>query len=408
MLRHAWKALVLVGIALGLAYHLFGIPPVLRPQGFYYHVDLDVYRLGGMAFMRGWDIYGQLPTLWSGKNLPFTYPPAAAVAFGPMSWVSLETAGTVMTVMSILALLAVVALTLQSAGMPVPTALWGAGAVVAVAFTFEPFYSTLNYGQINLVLALLVAADLMPRKTPWPRGLLIGFAVALKLTPAIFVLLLLVRRDFRAVVMTGVGFLIASGTAFLLAPADSWHYWTTIIFDSGRIGGASYASNQSLTGMIARLGAEHAQTAIWGTAVLAVLALTVLVLKRCLDAGQTALAVSANGLAGLLISPVSWSHHWVWAVPALVALAVLAYRRRSLALAVWVALGVTIFVAAPHWRVAGDLEGSYVQGRDWPLTDQLLGSSYVLWGLGTLIVVALALRSRVRSDEVRVPVPAAA
>ena len=92
-----------------------------------------------------------------------------------------------------------------------------------------------------------------------------------------------------------------------------------------------------------------------------------------------------NALAGLLISPVSWSHHWVWAVPILLTLGVLAWRRRSILLGAWVALGAVMFHFAPHWILAPGRTG----GLGWPLPDQLLASSYVWWGFATLVVLAM-------------------
>ncbi|MBD0323821.1 MAG: DUF2029 domain-containing protein, partial [Aldersonia sp.] len=197
----------LAGAVVGIVYNLVGMPRLDRAFGEYYRIDLDVYRLGGTAFAHGAQIYGVLPPTQIGSPLPFTYPPIAAIAFAPMSWMSLVNAGLVMTVLSIVALFASIALTLRSMGIgTTQTLLWGGGALLALSFTLEPVYSTLDYGQVNLVLMVLVLADCLPRRTPWPRGLLIGFVAAFKLTPAVFVLYFLLRRDVRATVVTGISF----------------------------------------------------------------------------------------------------------------------------------------------------------------------------------------------------------
>ena len=375
-----------IGVVLGVVYNVIGLPALERPFGAYYRLDLDVYRLGGTVFAHGGPIYGQLPLTAIGNPLPFTYPPLAAISFAPMSWMSLAAASTIMTIVSILALAASILLTLRSLGVT-DNALWlsGGAATLGIAFLAEPVLSTLDYGQVNLLLMALVLADLLPRKTPWPRGLLIGFVAAFKLTPAIFVLYLLLRRDVRAVLVTGISFVAFTLLGFVLAFGDSAKYWTQVLPDSNRIGQPAYPANQSITGVLARLGVDDLRTPLWVLCSLVVLGIAVVAMRRALRADQTALAVCVNALAGLLISPVSWSHHWVWAVPILLTLGVLAWRRRSILLGAWVVLGAVMFRIAPHWILAP----GRTSGLGWPLPDQLLASSYVWWGFATLVVLAM-------------------
>lgn len=378
--------LVVLGVFAGALYNLRGLPLFGRPFGDYYRIDLDVYRLGGSAFAQGTGIYGQLPLTQLGNPLPFTYPPLAAISFAPMSWMSLASASEVMTIISIGALLASILLTLRSfTTSTLTTSLWSAGAVLAIAFTLEPVFSTFDYGQINMVLMALVIADCLLPKTLWPRGTLIGFVAALKLTPAVFVLFLLLRKDFRAAIVTGVSFAACTAIGFAMAPNDSVRYWTEILVDSNRIGRPAYPGNQSIMGVIARLGWDGLRMPLWVALAAGVLVLTIIAMRRALDGGHIALALGVNAMAGLLVSPVSWSHHWVWAVPLMLTLGVFAYRRRSPVLAAWVLLGAVMFHFAPHWQLA---HGRY-SGLGWPVIDQLAASSYVWWGLGTLVLVAV-------------------
>ncbi|WP_084436794.1 glycosyltransferase 87 family protein [Aldersonia kunmingensis] len=382
----------IVGAVVGVVYHLAGLPWLGRPFGDYYRIDLDVYRIGGTVFAHGAEVYGQLPPTKIGNPLPFTYPPLAAISFGPMSWVSLAQASVVMTALSLVALFAAIALVLRSHDLSwAATAVWGGGFALGLSLLAEPVYSTLDYGQVNLILMALVLADCLPKRTPWPRGLLIGFVAAFKLTPAVFVLYLLLRRDFRAVVVSGISFVVFTALGFVLAFGDSAKYWTEILPDSNRIGRPAYPSNQSITGFLARLGVEDLRTPLWLLAALAVLALAIVAMRRALAAGDPALALCANALAGLLISPVSWSHHWVWAIPILLTMTIVAYRRRSVLFAGWAVLGALMFNYAAHWRLA---PGRY-DGLNWPIADQLLASSYVWWGLGTLVILAFARPQRV-------------
>ena len=63
-------------------------------------------------------------------------------------------------------------------------------------------------------------------------------------------------------------------------------------------------------------------------------------------------------LTGLLVSPISWDHHWVWIVPALALLAdaaVRAMRRRPVgATGCWPPWSRSLFGAWPdHWTGPG-------------------------------------------------------
>lgn len=376
---------ILIAATVGVIYNLVGFPG-LRHLGGYYRIDLDVYRIGGTALANGVALYGQMPPTELGKSLPFTYPPLAAIVFSPMSAISLGEASTALTALSMLLLFATAVLTLTSIGaLPERTLLWTAGAAFGGALVLEPVYSTLDYGQINIVLMTLVTADCLLKKTPWPRGALVGLVAAVKLTPAVFVLYFLLRKDFRATAVTAASFVAGTAVGFAVSFTDSKQYWTDTLIDSNRIGRPAYPANQSITGMLARLGLDPSvRTPLWVLASAAVLVVTVLAARRALAAGMPALALTVTAVFGLLVSPVSWSHHWVWVVPTLLILGHLAYTGRSLGWAVWAATGAAVFVVAPHWRLAP----GRLSGLGWPLWDQFLASSYVWWGLVTLVLIA--------------------
>lgn len=380
-------AALLVGVGLGVCYHLWGLPLFGRPFGSVYRIDLDVYRIGGSVYTHGGDIYSQLPPTRFLSRLPFTYPPFAAVLFGPMSYLPLAAVSAATTIASLVALFASIVVVLRSLGFAASTGRSAlvATAVFAAALLLEPVSKTLDYGQVNILLMALVLADCLPAKTPWPRGLLIGIVAAFKLTPAVFVLFFLVRKDFRSAGRAAIGFVAATGVGFALAPHASVRYWTETLFDSERIGRPAYPPNQSIVGMLARLGADGVRTPIWVVLGLAVLTLTVLAMRRAVADGQPALALAANALAGLLVSPVSWSHHWVWAIPLLLALGASAYRHNDRRLASVAVIGTVLFRLAPHWS----LSDGRSSGLGWPLIDQVAASSYLWWGLATLILLAV-------------------
>lgn len=389
---------VLTAAIVGVAYNLAGFPG-LRQLGSYYRIDLDVYRIGGTALAHGVPLYGHLPATALGKPLPFTYPPLAAILFSPMSALTLDHASLALTATSLVFLFGSILLTLRSLGLVDRTTVtWTAGALFAGALLLEPVYSTLDYGQVNIVLMALVVADCLLPKTPWPRGLVVGLVAAVKLTPAVFVLFFLLRKDFRATIMTGVGFLGGVAIGFAVSFSDAKTYWTETLVDSGRIGLPAYPANQSITGMLARLGLDPAlRSPLWVLGCLLALAVTVVAVRRSFAAGRPALALTTTAVFGLLASPVSWSHHWVWAVPMLAVCGHLALARRDAAQAAdnelrhralwatWALAGVALFVIAPHWRLAP----GRTSGLGWPLWDQFLASSYVWWGLATLVLVAV-------------------
>ena len=144
-----------------------------------------------------------------GLDLPFTYPPLAAVVFAPFAWLSLPVASAAITLTTLVLLIVVDGDRADRPGRLAHTTVtaepawlrrcWLAAAIVAPAvICLEPIRSNFDFGQINVVLMTLVIADCVPRRTPWPRGLLLGVAIALKLTPAVFLLYFLLRRDARA------------------------------------------------------------------------------------------------------------------------------------------------------------------------------------------------------------------
>jgi hypothetical protein len=90
----------------------------------------------------------------------------------------------------------------------------------------------------------------------------------------------------------------------------------------------------------------HAGTAVWLTLSLATLIGGVVLTRWLVEGARTAEAVIVLALTEVLVSPVSWSHHWSWLALAPVAAAASWRVHRAVAwsLGVLVALGV----AAPY------------------------------------------------------------
>lgn len=401
--RLTWRAFQLVAaVAFGYAgWRLLGHTP--------YRIDIDVYRMGGRAWLDGRPLYsdGAIFHTQGGLDLPFTYPPLAAVAFFPFALLPLPAASAAITATSLLLLVASTGIVLSRLQVwsgepgtrwPPVTAepawvrrCWLSLAIVAVAaMLLEPVQSNFEFGQINVIVMTLVIADCLPRRTPWPRGLLLGIAVALKLTPAVFLVYFVLRRDGRAVVTTAVSFLVATLAAAALAWRDSWQYWTATVHDTGRIGTPTLNTNQNIAGVLARFGLDgRVHFLLWALACVAVLGLTgwavLRVLRSSSSGEQTVLALVCVALFGLAVSPVSWSHHWVWALPTVVATTVVAYRRRNVALAAVTAIGIALMVWTPIELLPEHHEIEAVWWR------QVLGGSYVWWALILIAVIGLTV-----------------
>jgi alpha-1,2-mannosyltransferase len=260
----------------------------------------------------------------------------------------------------------------------------------------EPVRNTINYGQINVLLMALVAADCLVPAGRWPRGALVGLAAPVKLTPAALVLFFLLRRDHRAAGTAALSFGIAAAAGFALAWQDSVRYWNSAVFQSGRPGNPAYTANQSIEAVLARAGlAPHspAGLGVWLAASAVVVLLTCLGMRHALDRSLDAWALSLNAFAALLVSPISWSHHWVWGETAMLALACLslreqrpAWRRGGLSLAV---AGTAAFAVSPQWWFPP-------AGLHWAWWVQLAGSSYVILAVTVLLAAACAARRRTR------------
>ncbi|MDO5736433.1 MAG: glycosyltransferase 87 family protein [Propionibacteriaceae bacterium] len=376
-------------VALALALLVGAALTFWLPYTWPYRIDIDVYRLGGQAFLDGANLYAQLPDTQVGANLPFTYPPIAAALFSFFAIMPLVAASTLLSALSVVALGWVLVLVLRDVTRrPTSDAVWLALPVLALISWLGPMRETIEFGQINVLLMALVLTDVLAGQgKPW-RGWLTGLAVAIKLTPAVFLVYFLLRRDWRSLIMTVVSFLVYTGVGFALRPADSVEYWTSALRDTGRIGNAGFPSNLSINGFLHRLGLEGTTASLTWFVVSSAVGLAIMwVAYRLLQSDQKAAAALTVGLIALFCSPVSWGHHWVWALPLLVVFAVWAVQDVHSRVA-WLALLVTgsyIFWSLPQWWFPSG-EGEI---PTWSLFQQLIGSAYLVWAAAALVVLGV-------------------
>jgi alpha-1,2-mannosyltransferase len=386
-------------------------------------VDLHVYRLGGRVVAHVRPRYN--PALaaplydWPGLGLKFTYPPFAAMVFTifvPASWGLLP---KLWLGVNVVAFVATIWVTLGGLGYRAGLTRVGSTLLLAAAlFWTEPVQRTMYLGQIELVLMALVMWDLcQPAGRKW-QGIGVGVAAGIKLVPLIFLPYLLLTRRYRQAAVAAAAFVATVLIGFAVLPADSRAWWLDgLLFKAGRTGFTGWEGNQSLQGIITRLaGSIAAGQPIWIAVALIVLASGIgsaVILDRV---GHRVMGILACELTGLLVSPISWDHHWVWIVPGVTALVCYGVRATDWRRWAWLAGGVLIvalFGAWPGslWGQPTDLGGfsegliwappntspgtfarlgdrpSYVEYH-WHGFQLVVGNLYVLTGLAVLIVTA--------------------
>ncbi|MDQ1482426.1 MAG: alpha,2-mannosyltransferase, partial [Actinomycetota bacterium] len=298
-------------------------------------VDLDVYVRGAAAVMQHDPLYSV-----SVHGLPFTYPPFAAVLFVPLQVLGQGGARWALTVASMGCYVVVVAVCARR--LRISPAL--AGLVGLAGLTFEPFLRNILLGQINLVLLALIVVDclLIPARY---RGILVGVATGVKLLPGAFVLFFLLRRDWWAAGRAAAAFAVTVAVGAAFAPRDSLLFWSGGFINLSRFGKEAIigGDNQSLSAALMRLTHDLTPpTALVFLLSAGAMALGLFAAKWQIDSGNEVNALVCIGFASLLASPVSWTHHWLWALIALLVL--VQHQRRVLA----VVLGV-VFVIGPMW-----------------------------------------------------------
>ncbi|MFJ9472404.1 glycosyltransferase 87 family protein [Streptomyces caniferus] len=342
--------------------------------------DIAVYRAEGQAAAAGGDLYGFTVTKWA---LPATYPPFAAVLFIPTTWVSLGTLKVVGVLVNAVLLALLIHLSCKAAGLrkaagTAPVIL----ASTALGLWLEPVFQTFVFGQVNLALTCLVLWDLSRPDGARFKGFATGIAAGIKLTPAIFGLYLLVTGRVKAAFTVLGGFLVSALLGWLVLPAASIEFWTQRMFETGRVGKIWIVDNQSLQGLITRVLHDPEPGLLWAVPALLTAAAGLYTARRVYKRrGLDSWGVLCTAVTALLVSPISWSHHWVWCVPLLVALAAHTRRspwRRALLAAVTVAFTARTMWIIPH---TGDLDLHFAWWQ------QPFAAPYPVLGLALLAAV---------------------
>lgn len=376
----AWRRL-----AIGLAVLVTAGALLLWWLGGRIGTDTGVYRAGALAVLHGDPLYGNLRFLPdTSPCLPFTYPPVAAVLFLPLAALPPQLVWGVFAVLTVLGLVLVLrsSITVAMPGWLVP-------ALGLGVFLLEPVWRGLGLGQINVVLMALVVLDVLVLPRNRYGGVLIGVAAAVKLTPLIFVLHLLVTGR-RADAARALGtFLGLNAVCLLVLPGDTLAFWRTQLIGGNNATGASYGRNESLNGMIQRF-LPHSDLAfpLAVLAGLACIAVALPIARTLYRRGDNVGALLVTAFCGLLVSPISWTHHWVWLAPLAALLVSRAVRGPKLAtiapIVALAALGTGLCTIPPAGNNAE---------QHWNIVQQLLGNCYVLGTLAVFAVLAVRLHA---------------
>ncbi|MFJ9841849.1 glycosyltransferase 87 family protein [Kitasatospora sp. NPDC101155] len=347
-------------------------------------VDMLVYRAEGQAVVNGQDLYAmRLP----GWDLPATYPPFAAMLFVPSTWFDVSTLRVLVMLLNCALLAGAVHLSLRLAGWPERARPAAVILATGLGVWLEPVFTTFQYGQVNLGILCLVLWDLTRPDRSRFKGVGIGLATAIKITPGLFAVYLLLTGRVRAGLVSIATFLGAGLIGWLALPDASYGFWSTYLWDPSRVGVTVLVDNQSLRGAVCRLldVNDPGLVGLIASALVGALGLGVAVLAgrsaRVLRRADAWGAVCA-AFTALLVSPISWTHHWVWCVPLIALLVVEARTRARQAL---LAVTLVVFLSHVMWTVP------HRWGRGVAWYWQLPGSIYPPLGIAVLAVVGLRL-----------------
>jgi alpha-1,2-mannosyltransferase len=322
-----------------------------------WHLDLRVYRAAGHALYHGGSPF---TAYFTANHLPFTYTPFALLVLSPLALGRLGLVETLWWLISAAALIVTLALLLFESFTLPARRVWALSGLLAgvASLALEPVRSNFNYGQINLILMVMIVADITRVHGRW-RGVLVGLAAAIKLTPLVYLLYFAVARQWRSLLRGILAFVGVVALSWAILPSDSTRYWLHEAFDASRTGPLGVVSNQSWNGLVHRapFHGGHLGTAVWLVLSLATLACGVVLCRWLVEGSRTTEAVVVLALTELLVSPVSWSHHWSWLAVAPIAVVSLWSVHRAVAIALLALVGLA--VAAPYlWLRSAPL--SYV------------------------------------------------
>lgn len=360
-------------------------------------VDLHVYVEGAGALNGPGELYDFVyPDETPDFPLPFTYPPFAAIVFYPLHWLPFGLVAFAWQIGIVVALYGVVRLSQRLVSDDADPDWRVAMLWTAVAMWLEPLRSTFDYGQVNVLLTLAVLYAVWSTRW-WVSGLLVGLAAGVKLTPAVAGLYFLGARRWGAVVSSAVVFFATVGVSAVVIGDQTRRYFFELMGDADRVGPIGTSTNQSWRGGISRIlghDAGYGPVVVAGIVVTAVLA--ALAWRAIGGSADRLGAIVVVQLFGLLLSPISWTHHWVWVVPLIIWLLFGSLRDRLGARVLGWGWLVLTLIGVP-WLLGFAQPTIWEISRPWYLA--WAGLVYIVATVGTLAWIATSRRPARRYPE---------
>ncbi|WP_096460119.1 glycosyltransferase family 87 protein [Corynebacterium suranareeae] len=390
-----------LGIAAGLVANKILI------ERFNWRIDAAVYREGARALVEGRSLYAQ-PFDMGDISLPFIYPPIGAILFAPWGYfdfLTVELVGNLMVVSSSLLLLLCLYLVTNAVleGRDRLLAFTIAAISWPIMLFAEPVLLNADLGQINILIMALVVFDLLPIKRRIPRGVLIGLAASIKITPLAMLLYFLVKKDFRGIINAVISLCAFTAIGAVLAWENTKEFFTTTLLNLNADGESgvdtTFQSNSSLQAMLYRWWTSKADaeassipSILW--IVLSVIAICAVayLMKQLFVRGLNVEAVMVNAMLMLLISPISWSHHWVW-LPLWAVVFFLRYRqhpfRPKFLLVSGLILSIMLLMLPPKWWFGRD----GVNVFELNIWEKVLINDWTWLSIGLMITLSIGLKA---------------
>ncbi|AYF79655.1 DUF2029 domain-containing protein [Nocardia yunnanensis] len=352
-------------------------------------LDVHIYREGAWRLLHGHSLYDEETV----GGLLYTYTPFSAIVFLPGLAVPAVWITDAFLVVNVLVLYACVLLSGRMLGYRLNAASASIAALLAITCLFlEPVRTTLFYGQINLVLMLLVLWDFSRPERSRGRGVGVGIAAGIKLVPGFFLVQFLALRQWRAAATAALAVAATIGLAWLVSPEDSRRYWFSTFFHADRIAPDTDPANQSIRGVLAHLTGGTAPLWCWLLLALGIAALGLWLSVALYRRGERLLSVTLAGMTSCAVSPFAWGHHWVWFVPLLVHLV-----HRAQSNPRWWAAAAALFIATGAWTYQWTPDfasvGVFVLPKPWH-TEPILENAHVLGFACVLLYAWSVLRTR--------------
>lgn len=349
-------------------------------------LDTSIYYGALTSWMQGGSLYSWV--LSEKIQLGFTYTPFAALVMSPLTLFSTAESATLFMMGANFVFLALLVIfTLRSTGhRGLTSEITFAFLLFPLMYSLEPISRTFYFGQIDMFLLNLMLLDVAVLRNTKFFGMGTALAAAIKVIPAIFILYFVVRKDWASTirfVATGLASVILS---FALMPQETWQYFTQTLYQTDRVGKPRGNGNYSLLAFFSRLNPDHPAKIIWGVVLLIILVFVVIAVLRTAHTSAEIFGYLAVGFLGVIASPISWQHHWVWCVPALLAVAITAFRTHSTTAFALLISGYAIY-AIPYQQLFGDADWV---ASIWPWPFASLGSLPMLWSVFFIIWVALS------------------